>query len=345
VKYLVTGGAGMIGSNIVRQLLEKNYEVVVLDNLSAYPFNYLDEFGVGKLDAKFILGDIENENDIKKSLIGVDKVIHAAAYADVGASINNPRKDFDVNVIGTQNVLEESLKVGIQKFVFISSASVYGEGLFQDNIYPDEMESKGRWWHPGFKRTEMLHKESHPTYPLSTYGNSKLWGEQQTKLYNDLYDMPSCALRLFSVYGSPQVPKEGSHSWCVAIFSMLHLKNKTITVYHDGTQVRDFTHVRDIAKATILSSETNTTNGKIFNVGTEEPTQINEVVKQMENHLGKMDVKYKELPKGDPMGAAGYNKMMENILEWKPEYSLSEGIKEYCEWLTENKHLVPDWIQ
>ena len=320
-KILLTGGAGMIGSNIAKKLSAQGKEIVILDDLSAYPFDYATVFGTrGLANTTLIQKSILDADALEGAMKGVDAVIHAAAYADVGACVRNHDVDFEINVRGTDMVLESSLKHKVKKFVFVSSASVYGEN--ESGVFT----------------------ETDPTFPISTYGNSKLWGERQTILFNDLYGMPGAAVRYFSVYGSPQVPKEGSHSWCVAIFAMLALKKKPITVFGDGSQVRDFTHVTDIADATIRALERDEANGKITNVGTGTRTTIKTIAEKVTALCGEVPILYKPHPQGDPHGGHADTVLMQKILDWKPTTNLDDGIAEYCAWLKGHTELIPDWL-
>ena len=317
---LVTGGAGCVGSNIVKKLEKRGAEVTVIDNLSAYPFDYLKEYGIGTMkNVNFVKGDINNRELISDLIKKNDIVIHAAALADVGACVRNPHDEFLTNIHATQNILEICKKEEIQKFIFISSASVYGE-------------PKGK-----------IFKETDACFPVSNYGLSKYWGEQQTRLYNDLYELPTTSIRFFSVYGSPQTPKQGSHSWAVAIFSMLAKKRKPITVFGDGNQIRDFTHVSDIAESVVLSIGKDSTNGQFFNSGTGKPTKVNDIVKFVFENIEEVPIEYKPHPPGDPFGGYADNTLMKELLNWEPEYTLQSGIKEYFEWLDKNEHLIPEW--
>ena len=320
-KILVTGGAGTVGCNIVKKLVDRNAEVTVVDNLSAYPFDYLKDYGVGDISAvNFVKGDITDKNLMDNLIRKQDIVIHAAALADVGACVRNPEIEFQTNVVSTQGILETSKKNNIEKFIFISSAAVYGMG------------NRG------------IFKETDPCFPVSNYALSKYWGEQQTKLYYDLYDLPTTSIRFFSVYGSPQIPKEGSHSWAVAIFGALAKKGKPITVFGDGNQIRDFTHVTDIAESVVLSTEKNSTNGKFFNVGTGKPTKINEIVEKVFQNVDPVPINYKPYPAGDPIGGYSDTTLMKKLLNWEPEMTLENGIKEYFDWFSEHEYLVPSWV-
>ncbi len=320
-KILVTGGAGTVGCNIVKKLVDRNADVTVVDNLSAYPFDYLKDYGVGDISAvNFVKGDITNKTLMDDLIQKQDIVIHAAALADVGACVRNPEIEFQTNVVSTQGILEASKKNNIEKFIFISSAAVYGMG------------NRG------------IFKETDPCFPVSNYALSKYWGEQQTKLYYDLYDLPTTSIRFFSVYGSPQIPKQGSHSWAVAIFGALAKKGKPITVFGDGNQIRDFTHVTDIAESVVLSTEKNSTNGKFFNVGTGKPTKINEIVEKVFQNVDPVQINYKPYPAGDPIGGYSDTTLMKKLLNWEPEMTLENGIKEYFDWFSEHEYLVPSWV-
>ena len=320
-KILVTGGAGTVGSNIVQKLVKCGAQVTILDNLGAYPFDYFNEYGVGNLsEIEFINDDITDVDTIKNSIKDKDFVIHAAALADVGACVKNPELEFKTNVFATQKILETCHENQIEKFLFVSSAAVYGMG------------------------TKGIFKESDACFPISNYALSKFWGEQQTKLYNDLYGLPTTSIRFFSVYGSPQIPKQGSHSWAVAIFGALAKKGKPITVFGDGNQIRDFTHVSDIAESVVLSLEKNGTNGEFFNVGTGKPTTINEIVEKVFQNVEPVPVNYKPYPAGDPLGGYSDTSLMKKLLNWEPKLTLEEGIKEYFEWLNSHEHLIPTWV-
>ncbi len=320
-KILVTGGAGTVGCNIVKKLVDRNAEVTVVDNLSAYPFDYLKDYGVGDISSvNFVKGDITDKDLMDNLIQKQDIVIHAAALADVGACVRNPEIEFQTNVVSTQGILETSKKNNIEKFIFISSAAVYGMG------------NRG------------IFKETDPCFPVSNYALSKYWGEQQTKLYYDLYDLPTTSIRFFSVYGSPQIPKQGSHSWAVAIFGALAKKGKPITVFGDGNQIRDFTHVTDIAESVVLSTEKNSTNGKFFNVGTGKPTKINEIVEKVFQNVDPVPINYKPYPAGDPIGGYSDTTLMKKLLNWEPEMTLENGIKEYFDWFSEHEYLVPSWV-
>ena len=171
-------------------------------------------------------------------------------------------------------------------------------------------------------------------------------GEHITGLCHiyELYNLPTTSIRFFSVYGSPQIPKKGSHSWAVAIFGALAKKGKPITVFGDGNQIRDFTHVSDIAESVVLSTEKESTNGKFFNVGTGKPTKINDIVEKIFEHVKPVPINYKPRPPGDPIGGYSDTALMKKLLDWEPQINLKQGIKEYFDWLNNHEHIIPEWL-
>lgn len=332
---LVTGGAGHIGSRVVKKLIEERgaQNVVVLDNLSAYEFDQLEVFEIKPLIREgavhFVKGSVSNRNIVKNVVKKVDYVFHLAAYADVAATIRNPDLDFEVNVMGTYNILKESLNNGVKRVIFASSASIYG----------DQPSSGGE--------PVQFHEDMKPN-PLSTYANSKLWGEMQAKLFYQLYGLETVSLRYFSVYGPYQIPKPGSHSWVVAIFAMRAYKGKPLIVYGDGTQVRDFTYIDDIAEATIRAAEMPCA-GEAINVGTGKPTRIIELARKIQKLAHEyfrkdVEIRFKPRPKGDPMGGYASTEKMEKLLGWRPETTLDEGLHSYFNWLKKHIRVIPSWI-
>jgi len=333
-KVLVTGGCGHIGSRIVKILLERKADSIkILDNLGAYEIKQTEVFGgeiLGHDNVQLIDGDIANYDTVRKAVDDVDLVFHVAAYADVAACIRNPDESFRSNVLGTQNVLKASLKGGVQKYVFASSAAIYGDQPSQKPNEPTEF------------------REDMKPNPLSTYANSKLWGENEAKLYYDLYGLQTVSLRYFSIYGHYQIPKRGSHSWVIAIFAGRAYRGQDLEIY-GGEQVRDFIHVNEIAEATVRAAETNGVEGKAFNVGTGRPTKIKDLA-LMAKELGKeyfrkeVDIKTKPRPKGDPLGGYASTSKMMMLLNWKPTVSLEEHLRDYFQWVTNNPSLIPNYI-
>jgi len=306
--------------------------VKILDNLTAYPFNQLEVYCKDLLAderVKFIEGDIADYETVRKTISDIDVVFHLAAYADVAATIYNPDEDFRTNVVGTYNVLKASREAGVKRYVFASSAAIYGNQL------------------PPSPNEPPIFREDMKSNPLSTYANSKLWGENQAILFYRLYGLPTVSLRYFSVYGPLQIPKPRSHSWVVAIFLMRAISGKPLIVFGGG-QVRDFIHVEDVAEATVRAAERSGVEGEVINVGTRRPTRIDDLAVMVKNlvkeELGvDVEIRYGPRPKGDPLGGYADTAKMKRLLEPEPR-PLEVGIKETLEWLLNNRHLIPEYV-
>lgn len=325
---LVTGGAGLVGSRIVKKLVQRGATVRVLDNLSAYPFDQLAHFEIKDADGvEFIKGDLTSREVVDQALKDINIVFHEAAFADVAASIWNPYEDFHSNVCGTFNLLNSARNHNVDRFIFASSASVYGDKPRGEDDAPP------------------IFSESSKPDPISTYANSKLWGEHECLLFHNLYGLKTTSLRYFSIYGASQVPKKGSHSWVVAIFTMKLLQGKPLTIFGDGSQIRDFIHVEDVAEATILASEKQSTIGGVINIGTGRPTSIIELAKTLTEIVGtKTPYEFKPRPKGDPLGGYADTRLMKEALDWTPKITLDEGIRGYWRWARSNPVVIPDWL-
>ena len=330
---LVTGGCGHIGSFVVRRLLQrKTSRVVIVDNLSAYPFDQVSHFCgdfIGDDRVSLVKADIVDRESLRGHLGGVDYVFHLAAYADVAATIYNPDRDFEVNVVGTYNVLRASLDAGVKKLVFASSAAVYG------NQEP-----------PGEGVPPIFHEDMKPN-PLSTYANSKLWGEYEARLFYSLYGLPTVSLRYFSIYGPLQVPKPKSHSWVIAIFLMRAVKGRPLIIYGGG-QVRDFIHVDDVAEATVRAAEAGTGKGDVVNIGTGIPTRIDDLAEKVKTLVKEktgidVEVRYGPRPKGDPLGGYADTRRMKELLGLTPR-SLDEGLRETLDWILANINVIPEYV-
>ncbi len=303
--------------------------------MSAYPFDQTSLFCSDLKDkdnVEIVKGDICDENLLSNLMRTekIDIVFHLAAYADVAATIYNPDEDFRTNVVGTYTVLKASKDANVERFVFASSASVYGDQPWRNSRPPK-------------------FKEDLKPNPLSTYANSKLWGENEAILFHKLYNLNAVALRYFSIYGPMQIPKPKSHSWVIAIFLMKALKGKPLTVY-GGNQVRDFIYVEDVAEATVRASESKEAQGQIINVGTGVPTRIidlAEMIRELLHDTLNINIKIEVLnyrPKGDPLGGYADTSKMESLLGFKPRTPLIQGIRKSLEWYNDHKEFIPKWI-
>lgn len=252
MKAIVTGGAGFIGSTLVDSLIDKGYEVVVLDDLSTGNMDNVNS------KATFVECDISKTVEYDgidyaatKHFEGADVVFHTAALARVQPSILNPIKYNDVNVNGTLNLLVQCVKHKIKKFVFSSSSSVYGN----PKILPTP--------------------ETHSLNPMSPYALHKQIGEQYCKLFSDLHDISTVSLRYFNVYGDRQ-PTSGAYCLVMGIFAQQMKNGQKLTINGDGEQRRDFTYVKDVVAANIAASKLDCKN-EIFNIGAGNNKSVNHI--------------------------------------------------------------------
>ncbi len=313
-KVLVTGGAGFIGSHIVDRLLAEEYHVVVLDNLTSGNLKNLPNLKNKNLS--LLQDDIRNLKSVKKALQDVDAVFHEAAFVSVILSVKDPILCNDINITGTLNLLKASADLGVKRFVFASSAAVYGE-----NPLPQ-------------KREDM------PTFPSNPYGISKLVGENYARVFYKLYGLETVCLRYFNVYGPRQSFNiEHAYGGVITLFLNRLLRNLPPIIYGDGKQSRDFVFVRDIVDANMLALNSKIACGKVFNVGSGVSTNINRIAQTLKILLNK-DIKniYERSMPGDVRhGYADISKAKE-ILSYIPSHSLEEGLKSLVEWSLNQFH-------
>ena len=303
MKTLVTGCAGFIGSHLVDKLLEQGYEVIGMDCFTDYYSREIKEANISNAlknkNFKFIEEDILNMNEYPE----VDYVFHLAAQAGVRASWG---KSFEIytrnNVQATQKLLEFYKERKIKKFVYASSSSVYGDA-------------------------KLPMKEDSLLKPISPYGVTKLAGENLCYLYWKNYGVPTVSLRYFTVYGPRQRPDMAIHKSVKAIF-----KGDEIIVFGDGTQTRDFTYVDDAAEANILAAESNSV-GETFNIGGGSRISVNELIKIMEDIIGKkVRRKNVEKQKGDVRDTLADVSKAKTELRWMPKVKIEEGLKRFVDW-------------
>ncbi len=324
-RVLVTGGGGLVGSRIVTQLAAHGAQPVVLDRFDAYPHPVRDQFQVDEHAAQVVLGDVRERATVKWLTRQADFVIHAAAYADVAACTRRPGTAFAANVHGTQTVLDAVADSSVKRLVFVSSASVYGDG--------------------GGGGDEVARfTEEQPLTPISVYANSKLWGENQVRLMLGGTGTEHAIVRYFSVYGDPQVPKPGSHSWMVPWLAMSAECGLPLRLNGGGRQVRDMVHVEDIAHATILALVTERAAGHIVNVGTGIATSVREIAELIAAHYPDASFAETPMPEGDPRGGYADTARATDLLGWHPTVTLADGIARYVTWLRTTPGAIPDWF-
>ena len=302
MKYLITGGAGFIGSHIARALLEQGADVRVLDNFSSGKRENLTG-----LDVEILEGDLRDASTVTRGVQGVEVIFHEAAFVSVPESMEKPQECLDVNVTGTSMLFEAARKAGVGRVVIASSAAVYGDSDAVPLV------------------------ENTPLKQLSPYAVSKRIDEMYAELFTNQFGLEVAALRYFNVYGPRQRP-DSMYAAAVPIFIRRMLDNKPITVYGDGGQTRDLINVRDVVQANLLASQHPAAPGQIFNVCTGVETRI----------LDLLDILYKLFPNapkhihaetraGDIYRSIGTPKKIKDTLGFDPKVTLAEGLKEAVE--------------
>lgn len=297
MRILITGGAGFIGSHLADALVEKGHQVTILDNLSTGTTRFLPD------KAEFVEADIRDTSIA--SLFDThhfDVIYHEAAQTMVPTSIAHPDFDADENIMGLLSILENARRTGVKKVIFSSSAAIYGDNL------------------------ALPLKEEEIPAPESFYGLTKWMTEHYLALYHKLYGLHYTVLRYSNVYG----PRQGAHGegGVIYIFAKALAEGKPITIFGDGKQTRDFISVHDIVAANVAALEQG--NEEIMNVSTEEETTLEELAHQMVTLAGydASYIHYGPARTGDIYRSALSNQKIQSILDWKPAYSLAEGLKD-----------------
>jgi len=310
--FLITGGAGFIGSNIAHFLVKNRRKVRILDNFSSGKKENLD--GIIR-DIELIKADIRDLMSVKRSMEGVDYVLHLAAMASVPGSIENPVLSHDVNVNGTLKVLEAARLTEVKKVVFSSSSAVYGE------------------------TEELPIKETVIPHPLSPYAVGKLMGEYYARLYWEHYQLPTVSLRFFNVYGPRQNP-DGDYAAVIPKFIYLLLNGISPLIFGDGEQSRDFVYVEDAVAACVLSATNDEICGTEFNVAYGSRSTLNQLIENLQLIL-KTDVAadYTEIRAGDIRHSfANIGKFSK--LGFKPKVDFKKGLEKTVEYFKESHTLT-----
>lgn len=300
--YLVTGGAGFIGSHLVEYLLNNKYNVRVIDNFSSGKIDNLKSVE-DNASLEIINGDISNYSEVNDAMEGIEGIFHQAALVSVEKSIHEPSKSFVNNAQGTFNIFEAARKNNIKRIVFASSAAIYGD----NNNLPV--------------------KECSEYQPLSPYALDKVYAEKLANLYYSLYGLESVALRYFNVYG-PRQDHSSPYSGVISIFISNLLCGETPTIYGDGKQTRDFVYVKDVVEANIKAMDMRNSDAHCFNIGTEHGSTILELIDMISSLIERQsNLDFSENRKGDIRhSVASIDKAMD-MLNWKPKYDLYQGLK------------------
>lgn len=301
-KVLVTGGAGFIGSNLVKKLVEEGNSVTVLDNfMSGYSSN-LETFPA----VRIIEGDVRDKTMVEIAIRGAEVVFHLAASVGNKRSIDFPLLDAEINVLGTLQVLEATRKEGVRKIVVSSSAGIFGE------------------------LKTMPIKEDHPVEPDSPYGCTKLCEEKLCLSYAKLYDIEAVCLRYFNVYGPNQ--RFDAYGNAIPIFVFRMLQNEPLIIYGDGEQTRDFVHVDDVVQANIKAADAHGVIGA-FNISSGKRVTINRLVEMItKNNINEVKIEYSPQRPGDVLHSLADLSLAYQKINYSPSVELERGIEGYVEW-------------
>jgi UDP-glucose 4-epimerase len=314
-KILVTGGAGFIGSHIVDRLLKEDFEVLILDDLSSGSLANIVHTQNNK-NCKLVQGDIRDGALVKEVMMDVDAVFHEAALVSVPLSIQKPLLTNDVNVTGTLTLLKAASDAGVKRFVFASSAAVYGVN--------------------SAKRIS----EDARLNPTSPYGIAKLSGEKYLEIFNEFYGIETVSLRYFNVYGPRQgLNLQAQYGGVITIFLDRLLRDLPPIIHGDGEQTRDFVYVEDVAEANMCALNSEDAAGGVFNIGGGIRTSVNSLAESLKKLLNKQDTRnlQTEPRGGDLRHSCADIRKAASILRFTPRYSFEEGIQKLVDWYVKNQ--------
>ncbi|MDQ0255316.1 UDP-glucose 4-epimerase [Evansella vedderi] len=303
--YLVTGGAGFIGSNIAHALLNNGEKVKVLDNFSTGKMENICSF---LNDIELIEGDFTDEETVEKALKGIDIIFHQGAIPSVPKSIKNPLDSNHANVTGTLLLLQGAVKNKVSRFIYAASSSAYGN----TDVLPKKEDMQGS--------------------PMSPYAVSKYAGEHYCKAYHEIHGLETISLRYFNVFG----PKQDPYSEYAAVipkFIDKMLRNESPTIFGDGTQSRDFTYIDNVVSANLLAAEAPKLSGNVVNIGCGQRYDLNYLVTSINNILEKnVRPNYQEGRVGDVKHSLADIQLAKHLLNYEPLVSFEEGLRKTIKW-------------
>jgi nucleoside-diphosphate-sugar epimerase len=302
--YLVTGGAGFIGSHLSEELARRDHQVRVADSLVTGKRSNLDHVpGI-----EFLEGDLADLDFARRTVAGVDYVLHQAALPSVPRSVKDPITSNRANVDATLNVLVAARDAGVRRLVFAGSSSAYGNTLASPK------------------------HEDMPTSPLSPYALQKVVGEQYLQMFTSLYGLETVTIRYFNVFGPRQDPSS-PYSGVISLFATALLENRAPTIYGDGEQSRDFTYVANVVDGVLRACEATGASGRVINVATGTSISLNELFEAMRRLLGAtVKPEYAEPRAGDVRDSLADLRLAKEILGYKPIVPFEEGLRRTVEW-------------
>lgn len=305
-RIVVTGAAGFIGSNLTDRLLELGAEVLGIDNLFNGRLENLDNaFKNGKFE--FYKGDIRDLNFLLDMFRDIDIIFHLAAFTSVPQSIKMPEDCNDVNVNGVLNVLNAARRKDVEKIIYASSSSVYGDT-------------------PTLPKREDMRR-----LPISPYGVAKLACEAYMQVYHQVYGLKTTALRYFNVFGPRQ--KDSTYSGVIAIWLGNIIRDEDLTIFGDGKNSRDFTYIKDVIQANLLAANQDVA-GEIFNIGAGLPITLTDLAKLILKltHKEHLKIKYTTLRPGDILHSYADISKANRLLKFEPKYTQKKGLEDYLKW-------------
>lgn len=301
--YLVTGGAGFIGSHLAEELVKRGENVRVIDNFFSGKAENMASF---INDVEFYEGDIRDEELLKKIMPGVDYVLHHAAVASVPRSVENPEESTDVNVMGTLNVLRRAAENKVKRLVYAGSSSAYGNSDTEKKI---ELEAPD---------------------PISPYAVTKLAGEYYCRSFAYIYGLETVVLRYFNVFGERQDPKS-LYSAVIPLFCAAAKEGKPATIYGTGRQTRDFTYVKNNVEANLLAAKTPGISGEVINIACGQTVDLIELHSAINRIMGKDLPPVMAPPRvGDVMHSSADITKAKKLLGYEPKFSFEEGLAKTC---------------
>ncbi len=318
MEILVTGGSGFIGGHLAERFARRGHDVTVLDILDPFYDLGIKEHNrrIAREAAEahggsyeFVEGSVTDSERVNELVSDTEYVFHQAAQAGVRVSVEDPQKAHRINVNGTLNVLDAARNSDVKRVVNASSSSVYGKPQY------------------------LPYDEEHPTQPVSPYGASKLAAEHYTRVYGEVYGLPTVSLRYFTVYGPRMRP-----NMAFTNFVSRCLHGESPVIYGDGSQTRDFTYVEDIADANEALLERNDADGEVVNIGSGGRITIDELARVIRDEIDpSVEIKYEEAREGDAEHTQADVSKAGELLDYEPGVSIKQGACLFVEWYEANE--------
>jgi len=304
-RWLVTGGAGFIGSNLVRAIVARGRPVRVLDNFSTgFRENLAEVAGA----VEVVEGDVRDPAACRRACEGAEVVFHLAAVPSVPRSVEHPQECFDANTVGTHNLLMAAREAGVRRFVFAGSSSVYGAG------------------------EQLPKRESMPLLPVSPYAAAKAAGELYAATFYRAFGLQTVSLRYFNVFGPRQDPSN-PYAGVIAAFAARMLRGRPPVIYGDGLQSRDFTFIDNVVHANLLAAEAEAVHGEVVNIGCGERTDLNTMVGVFNEVLGTdLEPVYEPPRPGDVRHSVADITAARRLLGYEPQVTFREGLERTIDW-------------